>query len=194
MTNYSRGADGIRAERSGSFGRVALALALAFALSAGLAACGTTGGGGDPEEEDFQTDLQLGTGSVGGDYFPLGGEMATLLSDNVEVEGFNVSSIESGASVENMAAIANGTQQLGMTINGTAEEALNGEGEFEGRTVENFGFISQIYPEIMNIVTLDSTGIESIEDLEGADVAIGPPGSGTQAAARDILAAYGIED
>jgi uncharacterized protein len=172
--------------------RSLLVVALAFVFAAVLAACGTTGSGTDPQEEDFRTDLQLGTGSVGGTYFPLGGEMATLLSD--EIEGVNVSSVESGASVENLAAIGNGDMQLGMTVNGTAQDALNGEGEFEGRTVENFGFITHIYPEIMKIVTLESTGIESIADLEGQRVAIGPPGSATQSAAQQILAAYGLEE
>ncbi|WP_207890281.1 TAXI family TRAP transporter solute-binding subunit [Rubrobacter taiwanensis] len=170
-----------------------LTVAVAFLLAAVLAACGT-GPTGEPQEEDFRTDIQLGTGSVGGTYFPLGGEMATLLSDEVDIEGFNVSSVESGASVENLAKIGTGEFQLGMTVNGTAQDAMNGEGEFEGRPVENFGFMIQIYPEVMHVVTLERTGIESIADLEGKRVAIGPPGSATQSATRGILAAYGIED
>lgn len=176
--------------------RVSIAAGLLFALSMALFACGGTGagGGGGEQEEDFQTDLQLGTGSTGGTYFPLGGEMATLLSDNVDIEGFNVSSVESGASVENMANIGRGEMQLGMTINGTAQEALEGSGEFDGGAIENFGFMTQIYPEVMHIFTREASGIESMEDLEGSSIAIGPPGSGTQAAARTILSAHGLEE
>lgn len=175
--------------------KLLLAVGMSVLLSLGLLACGGTGaGGGEGEEaeEDFMTDLRLGTGSTGGTYFPLGGEMATVLSDNAEVEDFNVSSVESGASVENIANIGRGDMQLGMTVNGTAEEALEGTGEFEGQQIENFGFMTQIYPEIMHVFTREATGIESIEDLEGASIAIGPPGSATQDATRQILAAYGL--
>ncbi|MFV8827321.1 TAXI family TRAP transporter solute-binding subunit [Alkalihalobacterium sp. APHAB7] len=170
-----------------------------------FAACGTADEGGEgagegaaedaPEvTEDFRTDLQLGTGSTGGTYYPLGTEIATVLNANVDVEGFNASAIETGASVDNLARIARGEIQLGMTVHLPALDALNGQGEFEGMNVENFGFMGHIYPEVMQIITVDGTGIDSIADLAGKRVAIGPPGSGTQAAAKAILAAYGIED
>jgi uncharacterized protein len=174
--------------------RVLLVTGIFVVLSLVLAACGTGGGGGGQQEEDYQTDLTLGTGSTGGTYYPLGGEMATVLSDNVDVEGFNVSSVESGASVENMANIGQGEMQLGMTVNGTAQEALDGAGEFDGESIDNFGFMLHIYPEVMHVFTREATGIESIEELEGATIAVGPPGSGTQVAARDILSAHGLED
>lgn len=170
-----------------------------------FAACGTADEGGEgagegaaedaPEvTEDFRTDLQLGTGSTGGTYYPLGTEIATVLNANVDVEGFNASAIETGASVDNLARIARGEIQLGMTVHLPALDALNGQGEFEGMNVENFGFMGHIYPEVMQIITVDGTGIDSIADLAGKRIAIGPPGSGTQAAAKAILAAYGIED
>lgn len=177
--------------------RMCLVTGLLFLVSMVAIACGGGGGaeqGGTGGEADFKQNLQLGTGSTGGTYFPLGGEMATLLSEKVDIEGFKVSSVESGASIENMAKIGSGEFQLGMTINGTAVEAANGEGEFEGRPVENFGFITQIYPEVLHVVTLNRTGIETIEDLEGKKVAIGPPGSGTRVIAQQVLAAYGLNE
>src|SRR5690606_37574047 len=79
-------------------------------------------------------------------------------------------------------------------VNLPAYDALAGTGEFEGRKVENFAFLAHIYPEVMQIITRESTGINSIEDLKGKRIAIGPPGSGTQAAAKLILEAYGIKD
>src|SRR5699024_2875160 len=135
----------------------------------------------------------MGTGSVGGTYYPLGGEIATMLTKNADVKDLNVSAVETGASVENMAKIGAGKLQLAMTINGTAREAYDGAGEFDGKTVDNFGFIGQIYPEVLHVVTLESSGIESISDLKGKKVAIGPPGSGTSIIAQKTLAAYGIE-
>ncbi|WP_100404931.1 TAXI family TRAP transporter solute-binding subunit [Bacillus solitudinis] len=143
---------------------------------------------------DFLTDLQLGTGSTGGTYYPLGQEMANVLNNNVEYEDFNVSAVASDASVANLGGIFRGEMQLGMTVNVTAVESLTGEGDFEGVEIDNFGFMGHIYPEVMQVVTTENTGITSIEDLRGKRVAIGPAGSGTQAAAKLILEAYGLQE
>jgi hypothetical protein len=53
--------------------------------------------------------------------------------------------------------------------------------------------MGNIYPEVMQIVVRADSDIETIADLEGANVEIGPPGSGTEVAARQILEAYGRE-
>lgn len=136
----------------------------------------------------------MGTGSSGGTYFGLGQEMANTMNEFVEAEGFNVSAVASGASVENLGGIFQGNMQLGLTVHIPAIEAYTGEGDFEGAQVDNFGFLGHVYPEVMQVVTTENTGITSIEELAGKRVAIGPAGSGTQAAAKLILSAYGLED
>lgn len=154
-----------------------------------LGACGNDDGTADVGS------LQLGTGSTGGTYYPLGTEMANVINANVEgYDGFDVSAVSSGASVDNIANIAQGEFELGMTVHLPALDALTGDGDFEGEEIDNFGFMGHIYPEVMQIVTTEDSGIETVADLEGMRVAIGPPGSGTQAAAELILEAYGLEE
>ncbi|CAN5774053.1 TAXI family TRAP transporter solute-binding subunit [soil metagenome] len=184
--------------RSGRFGA---ALLLAFVSTLLLTACGAPSdsgsggdGGGGGNEENFQSSLQLGTGSTGGVYFPLGQELANIWEDNVEAEGFGVNAVETGASVDNLASISQGQLQVGIAQNNTGVQAVNGEGEFDGAAVDNVGFMGQLYPEAIQVITLESTGIESIEDLEGKRVAVGPPGGATREAADLVLGAYGIED
>ncbi len=177
-------------------------LLLAIMLAAGifLSACGESGNGGGSSSSDSddgggeKTNLTMGTGSVGGVYYPLGGEMANLWSDNIDMDGFDVSSVESGASVENIAKIQSGDFQLGIAQNTTMLDAINGEGEFKGKKIDNVEVIGSLYPEALQVVTLDSTGIKSIEDLKGKKVAIGPPGGATRAAAELVLSAYGLEE
>lgn len=110
-----------------------------------------------------KSELVLGTGSQGGTYYPLGGEMANIW--NKHLDGINVTNTETGASIENLASISDGSMDLGMTVHVPALEALEGTGDFEGNPVENFAFIGHIYPEVIQIVTLESTGITSFEDL-----------------------------
>lgn len=171
-----------------------------------LAACGGDDNGGDSnggdggdttgaatgQEGDFVTDLTFGTGGAAGTYFPLGSEYANILEDNVD--GITVNAIETGASVENLGQIFQEQMQLGLTQNDTAIAAINGEGDFEGAQVDNVGWMGKLYPEAAHIITLESAGIESVEDLQGKRVAVGPPGSGTRAVSDAILAAHGIEE
>ncbi|WP_018921542.1 TAXI family TRAP transporter solute-binding subunit [Salsuginibacillus kocurii] len=202
--------------------RLMLLLAMVFTLGLILVACGETPedtdealddleeeeDGLEDEDEDADEDeaeeeigadadagdFQLGTGSTGGTYYPLGQEMATVMNDNVDHDDFNVSAVATDASVENIAMISQGDLGLGMTVHLTAIDAVEGESDFEGAQVDNMGFMGHIYPEVMQIVALEDSGIESISDLEGADVAVGPPGSATNDASQRILEAYGLEE
>ncbi|PRO64965.1 TRAP transporter substrate-binding protein [Alkalicoccus urumqiensis] len=152
------------------------------------------GNDGDTASDADVGNLQLGTGSTGGTYYPLGQEIATIVNNNIEVEGFDLSAVSSGASVDNIVGISQGEMDLGMSVHLPAQDALTGAGDFEGVEIDNFGFMGHIYPEVMQIVIPADSDIETVADLEGSSVAIGPPGSGTQAAARLILEAYGLED
>lgn len=173
-----------------------------------LAACGddddsnngngngeSTGDAAEPEtgdEGDFETSLTFGTGGAAGTYFPLGSEYANIYEDNIE--GISVNAIETGASVENLGQIFQEEMQIGLTQNDTAIAAVTGRGDFEGAEVNNVGWIAKLYPEAAHVITLEGSGYESIADLEGQRIAVGPPGSGTRAVADALLSAYGIEE
>ncbi|PAV28912.1 hypothetical protein CIL05_14915 [Virgibacillus profundi] len=111
-----------------------------------------------------KSELILGTGSQGGTYYPLGGEMATIWGNNIE--GINVTNTETGASIENLASIRDGNMDLGMAVHVPAQDAVNGAGDFEGNEVQNTAFIGHIYPEVIQIVTRENTEIESLDDLK----------------------------
>ncbi|WP_100444243.1 TAXI family TRAP transporter solute-binding subunit [Glycomyces xiaoerkulensis] len=149
---------------------------------------GDDGGGGDDGER--MSSMVLGTGSVGGTYYPLGGAIAQMWSSNFD--DLRVSTISTGASVENIRLLQSGDINLAMAVNGTATQAVNGEGEFGDTDVE-LSMLGNIYPEVMQIVAREDAEIETIADLEGMRVAIGPDGSGTQGMTQQILDAAGVE-
>ncbi|MCH7231950.1 TAXI family TRAP transporter solute-binding subunit [Glycomyces sp. L485] len=160
----------------------------ATALLATACGVGTDGDdGGDAGEP--RSDMVLGTGSVGGTYYPLGGAIAQMWSS--EIDDLRVSTISTGASVENIRLLQAGDINLAMSVNGTATQAVNGEGEFADSDVE-LAMLGNIYPEVMQIVASADSGIETIADLDGMRVAIGPDGSGTQILTQQILDAAGV--
>ena len=113
---------------------------------------------------DRKSEFTLGTGSQGGTYYPLGGEMANLW--NKYIDGINVTNMETGASVENMSSISKDQMDLGMSVHVPALNALNGKADFEGNPVSNAAFIGHIYPEVVQIVTREKTKINGFEDLK----------------------------
>nr|WP_163503131.1 TAXI family TRAP transporter solute-binding subunit [Halomonas socia] len=114
-------------------------------------------------EVEEKSEFILGTGSQGGTYYPLGGEMATIW--NRYLDDANFTNIETGASIENMVSIRDGNMDLGMTVHAPAREAVDGRGEFEGGQVENAAFIGHIYPEVIQIVTRERSGITSLDEI-----------------------------
>lgn len=110
-----------------------------------------------------KSEFVLGTGSQGGTYYPLGGEMATIW--NRYLEGQNFTNIETGASIENLVSIRDNSMDLGMTVHAPAQDAAEGRGEFDGGAIGNVAFIGHIYPEVIQIVTRERSKIESLSDL-----------------------------
>lgn len=173
-------------------------LRLAAAVAAGaliLAACNGDNGddNGDDNGEAASGDrafLTMATGSTGGTYFPLGGAMAGVWNDNIDAVRVNTQS--SGASVENLRLLDGGEVDMILAVNGVADTAAEGTGEFDGTPLD-FVAIANIYGEVTQIVATADSGITEIADLAGARVALGPPGSGTEVIARTILQAQGID-
>jgi len=173
-----------------------LMLALVLAVSLVATGCGGSGGegeGGEGEENGGAAvnNLLMATGGTGGTYYPLGGAIAQVWTDNIENVKATVQS--TGASVENIRLLSSGETDLAMAMNGIAQAAWKGEGDFEGNAIDNIAGAGVIYPEIMQVVAPKDAGIETIADLKGKRVSIGPVGSGTASSAIKILHAYGID-
>lgn len=115
------------------------------------------------DEGSRKDEFVLGTGSQGGTYYPLGGEIANIWNNHLDT---NYTNQETGASVENLASISAGNMDLGMAVHVPTLEALEGTGEFEGEPVENVAFIGHIYPEVVQIITRETTDFTSLEDVK----------------------------
>ncbi|WP_255169405.1 TAXI family TRAP transporter solute-binding subunit [Natrononativus amylolyticus] len=153
------------------------------------------------EEEDFgEADPDEGgevlswhAGGTEGTYYPLSGDVKSIVEEHTP-HGIQVQS--TGASVENVGSLGREEAEFALIQNDIAYFAFNGTGieEFEDDPVENLRGVASLYPETIHIVTQADSGIESVEDLEGASINTGDLGSGTQVNALQILETAGIED
>lgn len=114
------------------------------------------------DEANRKSEFILGTGSQGGTYYPLGGEIANVWNNYLDS---NFTNTETGASTENLGSIGAGNIDLGMTVHVPALDAVNGEGDFDGNPIDNVAFIGHIYPEVVQVITRESTGITSLTEL-----------------------------
>ena len=133
--------------------------------------------------------ISIATGGTSGTYYPLGGAIAKIFNDNIE--GVTANAQSTGASVENVGLVQKGETEVAFIQSDITFYAAEGIENFDA-AVENIRGMAMLYPEVVQIVANAGAGINSIEDLAGKRVAVGAPGSGTEANARQILAAHGI--
>ncbi|MFD1363450.1 TAXI family TRAP transporter solute-binding subunit [Lentibacillus salinarum] len=149
------------------------------------------GGGDDASSEEVR--VTLGTGGTSGTYYPLGVAMTEQIF--ADAEGVSQSrAVSTGASVTNAQELAEGKYDAVLIQNDIAYYAVNGETleDFEGNTVDNMAGMTSLYPEDIQVVTTADSDIESLDDLNGKNVAVGDQGSGAEANAKQILEAAGI--
>jgi TRAP transporter TAXI family solute receptor len=137
-----------------------------------------------------QEQLSIATGGTGGVYYPMGGGLAEVINNHVD--GFAATAEVTGASVENMGLIATGDADLALALADTVAQAYSGTGRFEGQQLPMIRGLASMYANMVQIVTLEGSGITSLEDLRGMRVSVGAPGSGTEVNAEVILSANGI--
>ncbi|EFI41656.1 TRAP transporter solute receptor, TAXI family [Peptoniphilus sp. oral taxon 386 str. F0131] len=163
-----------------------------------LTACGNKGGNNKAGENTAKEDsgdntfLSIATGGTGGTYYPLGGALATIIN-NANI-GLQANAQATGASVENIKLIHNGDAEIAFIQNDTSYYAVNGIELFAEDTekYDDLRALACLYPEVVQIVASDSSGIQTIDDLKGKKVAVGAPGSGVEVNARQVLEAHGI--
>lgn len=175
--------------------RFLLPMIFLLALSMILSACGSKETGGEKEKaggkaaEEKPKFMSILTGGTGGTYYPLGGSFAKIIKD---ATGIDTNAETSGASAENMTTLKNGDGELAFTQTDIASYATEGKLMFKDGAVDNIQAIATLYPETIQIVTTEKSGIKSVQDLKGKKVSVGAPGSGTAANAEQILEVYGL--
>lgn len=158
----------------------------ALVLGAGglvLGACG--GQGGDVRF------LSIATGGTGGVYYPYGGALARVFTE--DVPGVQVTAEVTSASVDNLKLMQQGRVDLAFTLADTLAEAVAGTGPFADSGPVDAQTMAVLYTNVTHLVARTSTGITRVADLKGKVVGTGAPGSGTELIADRLLRAAGLD-
>lgn len=146
-----------------------------------------------PEEPPKKVEtkyVNIATGGTAGTYMPLGAAFAEIWGKNIE--GVNATAETTGASVANVNLLKEGKVEVIFVQNDISFYAENGTEVFDGNKYDGIRGLATLYPETVQIVAIEGKGINTLADLKGKKIAVGAAGSGTEANARQILAAAGI--
>ena len=134
--------------------------------------------------------LSIATGGTGGVYYPMGGGLAAVLSKYIP--NMSATAEVTGGSVDNLNLIGTGKPYVGFSMADAAKDAQMGEGKFANKKVD-LRTLLVLYPNLMHVVTVESTGIKTMKDLKGKRVSTGAPGSATEIMAFRELEAAGLD-
>ncbi|MGK7875956.1 MAG: TAXI family TRAP transporter solute-binding subunit [Xenococcaceae cyanobacterium] len=138
-----------------------------------------------PEKETAVTleELTILTANKDGNYYKAAQEMNEVLKQ----AGLSLNIKTSPGSYENIKELGAGNADLAFS-QFDARGLINDLGtEEDKKLLDNTRFLAPISNEVIHIIINKSSGIETVADLNGKKVALGPPNSGTRVSALLIL-------
>ena len=135
------------------------------------------------------TFINIGTGSTGGTYYPVGAAMAKVWNANA---GVKASAQSTGGTAQNLALLGKGEAEV-IFADGLYFFAYTGKGQFDGKPMKNLRGLVPLYAEPIHFLVAKGSNIKTIADLKGKRVSVGAVGSGTEVTARTILKLAGLD-
>lgn len=134
--------------------------------------------------------MALATGTTAGIYYPLGGAVASRWTR--DLPGVVVRAEVTAGSVTNLIQVAKGESDIGFGQADAVADAFRGSGRFpEPLPLRVLG---RVYPNIVHLLSVAGRDVASVADLRGKRVSLGPPGSGNEVTARNVLRAVAIAE
>jgi TRAP transporter TAXI family solute receptor len=158
--------------------------AAALVVVIGIGASATPGMG---QPRQF---LALGTSSIGGTYYVIGGGMASII--NKANPQLNINAEVTGGAFNNVVLLGQKKIQLGLVTNDEVYMAWHGQGKYKTKVTNVRGVLGG-HAIIWQMYTLKRTGIKSVADLKGKRISLGAPGSIGNLIGEIVLGVHGLK-
>jgi len=135
-------------------------------------------------------ELRIGTASQGGAFYPVGQAISNLVDKYAA--GLTMVPVVTQGSVQNPRLVNKGEVDVGITNNNLAVLANKGAAMYKKGGKMSLCAIGSLHFSVLHMMTLKSSSINSISDLKGKRVAVGPAGGGTIPFLKQVLGLYGM--
>ena len=160
-------------------------------LAGVLAACGGGSGGGEGgDSAPARQFLSVGTAPPGGAFFVVGSALAEVINETGAEFGYSVTAEATSGSQENIRRLGSGELDFALSNAAITYFAVRGdEGWDRAHPVRS---VMTLAPNVALFVTQAASGINTIDDLRGRRVSVGPAGAGFEYFIRPLLEAHGV--
>ena len=159
-------------------------------LAGMLAACGGGGGGEGGDSAPSRQFLSMGTAPPGGAFFVVGSALAEVINETGAGFGYSVTAEATSGSQENIRRLASGELDFALSNAAITYFAVRGgEGWDRAYPVRS---VMTLAPNVALFVTQAASGINTIGDLRGRRVSVGPAGAGFEYFVGPLLEAHGV--
>ena len=157
-----------------------------------LAGCGggdsSSGtGGGSTGRRAF---LSMGTAPVGGAFNVVGGAIAEVLNEQKGDNNWKVQAKGTKGSQANIRGLSDGKLQLALSNSAISYFAARGEASWDKKYV--IRAIVTLAPYVAMFITKQDSGIQSLAQLKGKRVVVGPSGAGFEMVVGPLLEGHGV--
>ena len=160
-------------------------------LAGVLAACGGGSGGGEGgDSAPARQFLSMGTAPPGGAFFVVGSALAEVINETGAEFGYSVTAEATSGSQENIRRLGSGELDFALSNAAITYFAVRGsEGWDRAHPVRS---VMTLAPNVAFFVTQAASGIDTIDDLRGRRVSVGPAGAGFEYFVAPLLEAHGV--
>jgi len=139
--------------------------------------------------------MLLGTGSVRGVYFPIGGVICRLLNRHKSLHRIRCSLESTGGSIYNLRELREGNFDLVVAQSDWQYHAYNGSSTFkEDGANKDLRAVFALEPDPLALIVQQDSEIQNFDDLENRSVSFGYARSLQHRIINDLLAAKGWDD
>ncbi len=133
--------------------------------------------------------LSLGTSTVGGSFYVLGGVWSKLISDTHK--DIDISVEVTGGADTNIELVSAKDMDLGFVTTWQAGMRYNGEGR-DGRKYTDIRATFPLYPAYLHIYCLADSPVRTLGDINGKRIASASAGSSSNLASKAIISSLGL--
>jgi len=136
--------------------------------------------------------VTIGTAAPGGTFYVLGIGMADVINRTLKDANFKATAITTGGALENIRLLGDRKLQVGLSNIRTHSKGYLGQRPFK-KQYKDIRKGVNIGNYMLHFLTMEKTGIKTINDLKGKTISLGTSGSIVQSIGKYLLKLHGVD-